>query len=958
MTEPLEPPTAPDGGARDLEELLVQALDVLESEGPAGLERLLALHPDHAPAVRENLERIHRMGLSGPPPDRHDFPERLGDFRILAPLGEGGMGVVFRAMQESLGREVALKLIRPDQLFFAGAHERFQREVELVARMQHPGIVPVLAVGRQDGLPYFAMELVHGVALSDVISAFAGRDPRSLVGRDLERVLLQQTGAAESGEPEAFFRGPWTTVVLRMLQRVAEALEHAHGRGVLHRDVKPSNIMITVDGRVLLLDFGLAGGGGGERLTRTGSQLGSLAYMAPELLAGEPREFDARCDVYSLGATAWELLTLRLPHLCSDPVGLRQEAQVAARPKLGSLNSAVSLDVETVVATALEPDAARRYDSAAAFARDVGNVLQHRPIDARRASPWLRLARWTRRRPAAATAVAMGALMLLVGPLGWQLNRLRTLRDTQAAFARSEQDFRTALKAIGHVLRDTASEDLEDVPRAQRARLTAIERALELYADLQRGRENSTEVLFEGGELHKARGDVLRDLGLASEARSEFELSVALHRRALLLRSGERDASFLAAALGSSGKVEAALGHPAAALPFYAEALELARAAEVTGAVEDSEPATRSRRRLKIAKHLLDTVEAHRLLYEVGVDELLAEALEIASAVRAELPASAEAAWIVGRSEDESAWIERWRGRPEEGLVHARLALAGYADAHALESDARFFEFDVATGHGSVANCLLALGRHEEAEREAQAGLAIVSPLLGNFPDSTRYRNFELELQGTLAMTFGRRGMHERARPLFERCARERERLAELEPESCVRARQAAEALCNFAIAQILGHTEIEAALLDLERAERRLAVCTGHVDPGGMIAALSDRAAYNRALALCFLDRPSAALPLIEARTASTKEEAFALRMSADLWNEYWLALRRSGSEGHSSADLEHAHERILEELWRAVDAGYCDLDELRGNPALDPLRADPGFQELLEAAGDRSGR
>src|SRR5690606_32092732 len=214
------------------------------------------------------------------------FPERLGDFRLLERLGGGGMGVVYRAEQVSLRREVALKLVRPDQLYFPGTRERFRREVAIVAGLSHPGIVPVYAFGEEDGLPFFAMEYVRGATLAETLDALRGGTFGPAGGEAIAAAIAARSASADDGAASAMFEGAWEQICTRIAREIAEALEHAHRRGVVHRDVKPSNVMVTSSGRVMLLDFGLSSTSGSERITRSGSVLGSLAYMAPEQLRG------------------------------------------------------------------------------------------------------------------------------------------------------------------------------------------------------------------------------------------------------------------------------------------------------------------------------------------------------------------------------------------------------------------------------------------------------------------------------------------------------------------------------------------------------------------------------------------------------------------------------------------------------------------------------------------------
>lgn len=197
-------PSSDADAASPLDDLVVECLDRMESEGDSALDALCASHPEQANALQSRIRTLRAAGLIGGAPvaAAGGFPERLGDFQLVARLGAGGMGVVYRARQVSLGREVALKLIRPEHLYFDGARERFRREVEATARLQHPGIVPVYTVGEERGVPFFAMELVDGASLGDVLERLRGRDPATLSGADL---LAQLPGEGSS----PLFDGSW-----------------------------------------------------------------------------------------------------------------------------------------------------------------------------------------------------------------------------------------------------------------------------------------------------------------------------------------------------------------------------------------------------------------------------------------------------------------------------------------------------------------------------------------------------------------------------------------------------------------------------------------------------------------------------------------------------------------------------------------------------------------------------
>lgn len=537
-------PQAPAHDADDLHERMAEALEAYESGGTAALDALCARHPGIASSLRQRVHGLAALGLLEEVGAKDAAPpERLGDFVPLRRLGGGGMGVVYLARQESLGREVALKLIRPDQLHLPGARERFRREVETVAHLQHPGIVPVYAVGEERGVPYLAMERVHGCNLSDAIAALAGRDPAALTGADLARAVSEDVR-----ELSWVFSGTFAEACARLVQQAAEALEHAHRRGVMHRDLKPSNLMVTPEGRALLLDFGLASFEGSSRLTRTGSQLGSLAYMAPEhLRTGQPPA-DARGDVYGLGVTLYELLSLRSPFAGDSSESTRIAVLSADPPRLSEVNRSVSWELETVCMKAMEADPARRYASAADLARDLGNVLEGRPIEARRAGAWLRARRWVQRHPTASVATLAGVLVLLVGPTVFAVQQgraratlqlaldateaersrataladeLRVQRDAaQAESARAEDNLTAALSAVDVMLARVGDRTLRQVPRMDEVRRGLFEDALAFYGDLLAQRSGAQASLDEFElRLKLAQLELDSDEAISAEAR-------------------------------------------------------------------------------------------------------------------------------------------------------------------------------------------------------------------------------------------------------------------------------------------------------------------------------------------------------------------------------------------------------------------------------------------------------
>lgn len=389
--------------------LLEQCLLRVAVEGSSAVDDVCRANPEHAAALRDGLRFLRRERLVAD--DADAVPERFGEFRLLHRLGGGGMGVVYLAEQPSLQRTVALKVIRSDLLWFEGSRARFRREAAAIASLQHPAIVPVHAAGDADGIPFLVMDHVAGASLAAVLGELAGSAPERLGVADLAAAL--QRAARLPAAPSLPFAGPWWRIAGALVAEVASALAHAHERDVLHRDVKPSNVMLRPDGHVQLIDFGLARAGGDVELTRPGTPLGSLAYMAPEQVLGRA-DIDARCDVYGVGVTLYELLTLHSPFLAGDGESTRARILAADVVAPRRRNRTLPHDLEVVCLQAMAPEPQRRYQTMAGFARDLDAALAHAPITARRAGPWLRLVRFRRRHPATAPLLAA---LLAVAPI-------------------------------------------------------------------------------------------------------------------------------------------------------------------------------------------------------------------------------------------------------------------------------------------------------------------------------------------------------------------------------------------------------------------------------------------------------------------------------------------------------------------------------------------------------------
>jgi eukaryotic-like serine/threonine-protein kinase len=392
---------------------------------PQLAETLRKLLP--AVAMIERVGRSAFPNAEAPPP--RSMPSQLGEFRIVRELGRGGMGVVYEAVQESLGRNVALKVMH--QMQIDGRRlERFHREALAIARLHHTNIVPIFAVGDDDGLPYFAMQYIRGRGLDAVIEEWKGGSRP----RDAEHRRF----------------------VARVGTQAAEALHYAHDQGILHRDVKPANLLIDEHRSVWITDFGLAKLTGQDDLTRTGDVIGTLRYLAPEALRGRTGPEN---DIYSLGLTLYELITLSPPFGDVSASELLRQVSESQPTRPRKLDPTIPRDLETIVLKAIAPEPRDRYATGLELADDLRRFVEDRPIKARRATAFERVVRWSRRnRAMAALAATAAAAVLLATIMGWAGYAI-----TRQALKRSDENVKLSLAVFGELF-DKLSPDEDFFP--------------------------------------------------------------------------------------------------------------------------------------------------------------------------------------------------------------------------------------------------------------------------------------------------------------------------------------------------------------------------------------------------------------------------------------------------------------------------------------------------------------
>jgi serine/threonine protein kinase/WD40 repeat protein len=395
--------------------------------------------PDAADSIGVGLGLVRQLGA---PSHELDEPIDAGRYRLLRIIGRGGMGVVYEAEQDQPKRNVAIKLISIAAMGPA-ALIRFRREIELLGRLSHPSIAQIHDAGTLTiagaEQPFYAMELIDGVPISD----YARTHTLSINDR------------------------------LALIAHVCDAVQHAHHKGVIHRDIKPANVLVNTEGVPKVLDFGIARAIGTTahhsiEATATGVALGTLGYMSPEQVVGQASDIDARTDIYALGALAYEILTGRPPHDVIDATLAGAFRAITDLPptRPSTIDAGLRGDIETILLTALEKDANRRYQSAGEMAADIRRCIAGEPISAHPPSAMYRFRKFAKRNRALVTGVVLVFAALAVGTvvstsLAIYASSQRNEADTQRAHA-EVRAYRSAIAAAAYAL------DLNDISAARR----------------------------------------------------------------------------------------------------------------------------------------------------------------------------------------------------------------------------------------------------------------------------------------------------------------------------------------------------------------------------------------------------------------------------------------------------------------------------------------------------------
>ena len=594
--------TVADARHERLAEILDRYLSDLEGGGiPPDVDQLIAEHPDLAEEIHSyvaSLQTLHQMttGLRPPSTTPPSAPapqaslKRLGDYEIIREIGRGGMGIVYEARQLSLNRQVALKVLPFAAVLDERHIARFRTEAQAAAQLHHPNIVPVHAVGQERGVHYFAMQFVAGRSLECAIAELrrsaatgeageAASPSRPPVDRAAETALETAFSTKVSTRNRNYCRS-----VARLGVQAADALQHAHEFGVVHRDIKPSNLLLDRDGKLWITDFGLARIQTGSGVTVSGDVVGTARYMSPEQAAGRTALVDARTDVYALGATLYELLTLKPAHRGADRQEIMRyiESREPAPPR--SLNPAVPIDLETIVLRALAKSRDERYATAQELADDLRRFLAGQPTQARRPTLVDRGAKWALRHRKAVSFTALFLVLLSLVSATAAVMIARGQDRTEEALiaakdnlARAEHYFRQAKEMVDRY-GGGLSKELANLPGSQPLRHALLTRTLDYYRKFLADAAGHPELTAELASTCLQSATIAESLGERDEALKMCRQSIALFDD--LSKKSPNDVKLptqLARAYNGLGLLLAAQGDVGQALDAYDRAIAVHR---------------------------------------------------------------------------------------------------------------------------------------------------------------------------------------------------------------------------------------------------------------------------------------------------------------------------------------------------------------------------------------------
>lgn len=961
----------------------------LERGAAPSIEDLVARHPQWADQLRSYLSSIdflHHAATnlrepaaasdgSRPELPGGQVPRQLGDYVILREVGRGGMGIVYEAQQVSLNRRVALKVLPFAAVLDSRQLSRFKNEAQGAAQLHHPHIVPVFAVGCERGVHFYAMQFIDGQPLDRLVrqlrarSGLAADDDAMPDGTTLPlnplpqpAVTQQPTGGSTptvvdsnghttgnvpsleyDGSAEYFAR------IARLGVQAAEALEHAHLLGIVHRDVKPSNLLLDHAGKLWVTDFGLARFQNDASLTQTGEFVGTVRYMSPEQLLCQPGLVDQRTDLYSLGVTLYELLTLRACFAGDTKAELMRQIEHDEPVAPRRFSPTLPRDLETIVLKAISKNREQRYSTARELGEDLQRFLAGQSILARRPTPFERIARWSRRHrrlvaaATAATLVALGGLLVsIVLIAGQKAATERALVEARRNFDRAEDNFRQARSVVDRFFTRVAGQ-LATMPAADPIRRELLADALGYYQSFIEQAAGDRAVQRELASAYFRVGEINEQLGAETSAHESYQSALALWEE-LLAREPEAEFDLkadLALGYNNLAVLERRLGNTAAAEHRHRQATELQRS------LVASEPDTP-----RFASELLLSYNNLGLLYSQTErrDEARAmyeAAIDLGQRQLADQHDSIELRSSLAASYNNLGYLKS-QDEPEAARASYRAAAELHQALVDDQPEVLSFQAELALTYNNLGALENQLEQADAAEDYYEQAIELQAGLVDKAPFVTSYQQDLAVTCNNLGFFYERQDRTDEAVEAFDRARTIFERLVEFNPGVPGYASGLGGVYNNLGMSYER-LARLDEAATAYEQAIHHQQVALDAAPDISRFREFLSKHYYNQGRVLRGLNRAEEAVEL-------------ALRRKA-LWPDQSQRHYQVACELSLAAQLqtEAARERTLDQaaatLEEALSLGFDDRQALLDNEELMTLRNDPRWKKIEQRwASDRA--